>query len=1312
MAPGAGRGAPGGGRGAGMGSRGAAKEAAGLLRTGDAAGALARLGPASKGEAFEVGILRGKALFLMGELEGARGAYEGAATQRPEALPPWQGLFEAYQKLGDGPGVVRASSRLVALALGDGGAEPNPGKLPGFALRLHRASKGTDSGGCVELLRRALLEAVKSGVDGSVECLLALADRVRDGEELGSLLGLPEEPALARVARASAALRGGFQELKDRLVALRSDALLAARIERGSKGDTTKERASLEQAFLWAVAGGHSSEATLATGLRLLLDEAAFRVGQGPLLESVEDEARYASLCRRLAHDFPWGGAGTSALAHLSYRRQMPSRADEPDGPTSCRAQVQRALKADRKDFICWWALGCANEWTDPQQGLQCIAQSRKHCKAACTRGWNFAKLDKSLCLYEARFLSSSGRFHEALPVYDLVAERGEALERAHALRNKSLSQRRLGLSTEALETLQKAATFSKDDLELSTKIQLELAYFSHAKNGPAAAAAALICLEDRMRADGAAASILSYSAFLRGRLYWKQGGEHRTEPQFMRAAMMEAASSAEVLNHHAGCFKWLGHYYARVKGDWKRAVKCFQKSVALDASCEGSGKALCQLLQQNGREKEVIGLCRNSLRRTQRASWALFPLAYQLLRRGDADEALKNLQKLLQTKPEDVMGWEALALAYKSLGRPTSALRSFQRTAELDPSRLSAVAEAGRLLLEMGETEEALSILQNSRGENAKQSTMLQIILASALKTQAECCFSDARLRGASELLSTASAALQNLGPACLGVASEVVHKLVGDVAVLLSQVNPGEAVRGARSVESSQSVLSARKAFAKVLHTSPFRASSWADVAFTYHLDNESQSSQQASPSCQAEDLLRGALRLEPENAESWAALGCAAKDKATKEFCLSKSLRLQPKCSEAWAALGQTYMENGEFGLAEECFNEGRLHNPSFFGVWTGSALSRLQNNGFDEECFRKFEHSYGLRGNEALSLLGFVSGSLLWGGKLKPDMLTVACKSLELNQSAAARNTLGLVQEALGQLEEAEKTLSEASARSRNEVAPRSGISFFSQGGDLSPSAISLSNLARVKCRLGKYGEVVELAESARVSGMRAAPAMQLSEAISLCEMGNIGRGLPIIEALLEGPSVPKEVRILCRKVEMKAGNFDATMSEILECLERGDTLLFKGLWSAMLGRAAGKQKVSQRLWDFMRANMKHTNFWDAWAVAQWHKLQAVESCLSGDTSLMSLKKALRACPQDLQRHAELLSAAGKFGKISLADLPSGQLARNPTLALAVARQALAQRNEESKSAARMALKFLLMREPHSRELWDLLRANFP
>lgn len=122
-------------------------------------------------------------------------------------------------------------------------------------------------------------------------------------------------------------------------------------------------------------------------------------------------------------------------------------------------------------------------------------------------------------------------------------------------------------------------------------------------------------------------------------------------------------------------------------------------------------------------------------------------------------------------------------------------------------------------------------------------------------------------------------------------------------------------------------------------------------------------------------------------------------------------------------------------------------------------------------------------------------------------------------------------------------------------------------------------------------------------------------------------------------------------------------------------------------------------------------MKNTKFWDAAAVAQWHKFQAVES-VSGYSSLKSLKRALRACPQDLHRHAALLSAAGKFGKITLAELPSGHLARISSLALAIARQARTQKTEASKTAARMALKFLLMREPHSQELWDLLRAIFP
>ena len=175
--------------------------------------------------------------------------------------------------------------------------------------------------------------------------------------------------------------------------------------------------------------------------------------------------------------------------------------------------------------------------------------------------------------------------------------------------------------------------------------------------------------------------------------------------------------------------------------------------------------------------------------------------------------------------------------------------------------------------------------------------------------------------------------------------------------------------------------------------------------------------------------------------------------------------------------------------------------------------------------------------------------------------------------------------------------------------------------------------------------------------------------------------------------------------------MKTGNFDTAMSEILDCLEHGDTLLFKGLWGAMLARATGKPEVSQRLWDFMRANMKNTKFWDAAAVAQWHKFQALES-VSGDTSLKSSKRALHACPHDLKSYAELLSAAGKLGKITLAELPSGHLARKSTLALAVASQAHTQKSEASMAAARMALKFLLIREPHNQDLWDLLRAIFP
>ena len=1255
-----------------------------------------------------MGVLRGKALFLTGDFTGAQKAYEGAATQRPDALPPWQGLAEVCKELCDGTGVVRASLRLVALALGDGDVEASPGKLAAFALRLHRASAADDADS-TDLLRRALSQAANLEGDNADECLLALAERVKDGEELGGLLGLDEEPALARVARASSCMRGHFQQQKERLVSLRCDKFLATRRTDGPTESALRVKVDLEEAFQWAVLGGHCGVATLAAGQRLMLDNASFRVGQGPLMQESDADSRYASLCRRMAHGFPWEGCAMSALSQISYRRQRPSRARNMDGPTSCRVLAQRALKMDRKDIVGWWVLGCANEWSDPQKGLQCVAQSRKLCRAAGTAGWNFDALDRNLRLHEARLLDSVGRVKEALLAFDYVSANGEPLERAHAQRGKSLSLHCLGREEEFLETLHEAEKLAKSDARLHAEISVDLAYHSHMKDGVEAAVAALIALEDNMRAEGASKSLLSYSSYLRGRLFWKRGGQYRTDPQFMRAAIMESASSGDVLNHHAQCFKWLGHFYARIKSDWKRALKCYKKSVELDASCEGAGKALCRLLQRNEGEDALIGICKAALQRTQKALWALFPLAYQLLRKGEAEESLIFLQKLLQAKPEEAMAWEALAMAYKLLGRPTSALRSFKRATELDPTRLSAVAEAAFILLETGATEEALTLLHSSEGNS--NHVMLKAILATALKTQAECCFSDVRLKGASELLHKASDTLQHLSPGVtgVGVASEVLNKLLGDVEVLHSRISPREAAGGTRGGQCTQHLCNARRAYAKVLHSSPFRASSWGDVALTYHLANGSPGATSPSPRL-SELLLRGALRIEPCNAETWAALGCTSTNLAAKEFCLSKSLRLQPKCSEAWAALGQLYMDHGEIELAEECFNEGRLQNPSFFGVWTGSARSRLQVKGLDEECFRKFEHAHGLRGNDAASLQGFVSGSLVWSEELKPDLLLSALKSWKLNRSAASHNSLGLVQEALGLLNEAQKSFTSIDTKSKSDPPPR--VAFSSHDGNYGPNELALSNLAALKCKLGKYDEVLQLGGNARVQGMSVHPALLFAEAISLCQLGDSKGSLSKFQALLELPQIPNEVRIMCRKVEMKSGNFDNAVSEVLECLESGNHVLFESLWSTMLVMGSADPQVYQLLQDFMRKNMKYTRFWDAAAVAQIHKVWAVQTFAAGShvSSLLSLKKSVHCCPQRLESHAELLAAAASngTGKINLVDLPRGEVANSSTFAAAMASQALSEKSESSLTAACAVLKRFVIREPHRQELWELLQ----
>ncbi|RMH03876.1 MAG: tetratricopeptide repeat protein [Planctomycetota bacterium] len=77
--------------------------------------------------------------------------------------------------------------------------------------------------------------------------------------------------------------------------------------------------------------------------------------------------------------------------------------------------------------------------------------------------------------------------------------------------------------------------------------------------------------------------------------------------------------------------------------------------------------------------------------------------------------EALAELRRAAEARPEDPYGWRALATALARSGRAAEAEAPFRRAVELDPGDWEALAGLGGVLLETGRPEEAVTELRRA---------------------------------------------------------------------------------------------------------------------------------------------------------------------------------------------------------------------------------------------------------------------------------------------------------------------------------------------------------------------------------------------------------------------------------------------------------------------------------------------------------------------------------------------------------------------------------------------------------------------
>lgn len=76
----------------------------------------------------------------------------------------------------------------------------------------------------------------------------------------------------------------------------------------------------------------------------------------------------------------------------------------------------------------------------------------------------------------------------------------------------------------------------------------------------------------------------------IQGLFLWGKGGEAKETTE---KAAEHFILSAKLNPKHGESFKYLGHYYGRVSLDTQRALKCYQRAIALNPDDSESGVSL-----------------------------------------------------------------------------------------------------------------------------------------------------------------------------------------------------------------------------------------------------------------------------------------------------------------------------------------------------------------------------------------------------------------------------------------------------------------------------------------------------------------------------------------------------------------------------------------------------------------------------------------------------------------------------------------------------------------------------------------------
>ncbi|KAI4336665.1 hypothetical protein L6164_015163 [Bauhinia variegata] len=615
---------------------------------------------------------------------------------------------------------------------------------------------------------------------------------------------------------------------------------------------------------------------------------------------------------------------------------------------------------------------------------------------------------------------------------------------------------------------------------------------------------------------------------------------------------------SVKLNPNNGDCFKYLGHYYRGVSIDIQRAIKCYQRAVALNPDDFDSGEALCNLLDEGRKESLELSVCQEASEKSPRAFWAFRRLGYLQVHRKKWSDAVQSLQHAIRGYPTCAHLWEALGLSYQRLGRFTAAIKSYGRAIELDNTMVFALVESGNIYLALGSYKKGVEHYRQAL-EILPQCVSAHYGLASGLLGLAKYCINLGAYKWGSSYLEEAA----EVARASTYFAKNIscIWKLHGDIQLAYAKCYPW--IEENQKLESDKeafnaSVLAWRKmcfsaatyariSYQRALHLAPWQANIYVDIAITSDLIcSFNRNYKKDSNAWQlSEKMTMGALLLESDNYEFWVALGCLSHHNALKQHALIRGLQLNVSLAVGWGYLGKLYRKEDEMLLARQSFDHARSIDPGLALPWASMSAESQPGDSAPDEAFESC-----LRAVQIMPLAEFQIGlaklALLTGHLSSSQVYGAIQQAVQRSpQYPELHNLNGLVCEARKDYRSAVASYRLA----RHAIDTSLGDVSKTQIRDVS------INLARSLSKAGNAADALQECENLKKEGLLDAKDFQVY-ALSLWQCGQNDLALTVAKNLgaslsyMEKASAATSICFICRLLYIMCG-LDAVITAILK-----------------------------------------------------------------------------------------------------------------------------------------------------------------